>query len=80
MIESSSELLLCCILDISYTYRLVHVSLSQLKQMAGTFEIVSIEKDDFATELTKIRSKFKQVAIYVNHANNHAEIFLQNFA
>lgn len=41
--------------------KLVHVSLSQLKQMAGTFEIVSIEKDDFATELTKIRSKFKQV-------------------
>ena len=42
-------------------YRLVRVSLSQLKQMAGTFEIVRIEKDDFATELTKIRSKFKQV-------------------
>ena len=47
------------------TYRLVNVSLSQLQKMAGTFEIVGIEKDDFATELTKIRSKFKQVFSYV---------------
>ena len=60
-------------------YRLVHVSLSQLRKMAGTFEIVGIKKDNFATELTKIRSKFKQVAIYVDHTNNYAEIFLQNF-
>ena len=37
------------------------MSLSQLQKMAGTFEIAGIEKNEFSTELTKIRSKFKQV-------------------
>lgn len=42
-------------------YRLVHVSLSQLHTMTGTFEIAGIDKDDFTTEMARIRAKFKQV-------------------
>ena len=44
-----------------YHNRLVHVSLNQLKKMTGTFEIAGVDKDKFATELDKIRTKFKQV-------------------
>lgn len=29
--------------------------------MTGTFEIAGVDKDKFATELAKIRTKFKQV-------------------
>lgn len=46
-----------------YIYRLVHVSLSQLQKMVGTFEIAGIDKDKFSTELARIRAKFKQVSI-----------------
>ena len=39
----------------------MHVSLSQLHTMTGTFEIAGIDKDDFTTEMARIRAKFKQV-------------------
>lgn len=48
------------------------MSLNQLQNITGTFEITGIEKDEFATELARIRAKFKQVFttwICKNHAN-----------